>query len=181
MPRVIDFKLVGDFKNVAQYEDYKIELYRQSITHTKHIPCTMCGVEESSHKMKVQYSSCINQACMNEEMKCLKRYKLTICQAFPDIDKQKCILYQFGRHNSYENVIVHRGLTDLVKSYIDQFMNDYGISTPKKILLKLVKINNKAKIDNSKEIDIMANLSQVRNYLVYQRTLNGLVHFFFFF
>ena len=57
MPRVIDFKIVGDFKNVARYEDNRIELYSQSITDTKHIPCTMCGVEVSSYKMKIKYSN----------------------------------------------------------------------------------------------------------------------------
>ena len=80
---------------------------------------------------------------MNENTKCLKRYKLTICEALPEIDKQKCKLYQFGRHNSFEKVTVQRGLTCLVKFYIHQFINDYGIVTLNKILLKLAKIQKK--------------------------------------
>ena len=132
------------FKNVAEYEDYKIELYNQAITNTNtnRASCTLC---EGNHKIKVQYSSCSNQACTGGA-KCSKRYKLTICEAHPDIEYQKCILYHFGRHNSLENSIIKRGLSVLVKSFIDESINDYGIITPKKILIRLLKIQKNLKM-----------------------------------
>ena len=42
MPCVINFKLVGEFKIVAEYEDYKIELFNQAITNRNRVSCTMC-------------------------------------------------------------------------------------------------------------------------------------------
>ena len=169
MPRVIDFKIVGEFKNVSEYNDYKIELYNYGITNSNRVLCTMC---EGNHKMKVQYSSCSEQSC-NEVTKCPKRYKLTICESQPDIEKQKCILYQFGRHNSLENSKIQRGLSVLVKSLIDGYINDIGIMTPKKILIRLLKIQKKARVANANTIDIVPSLSQIKNYLVYQRNLLG--------
>jgi hypothetical protein len=86
MPVLCRFKLVKQFENASDFEQYLDQVsVKILIDHTTRATCTIC--DTSAHKMQVQHAGCANIYCVQNGL-CCKQYTVQRCLKNHDRKKQ---------------------------------------------------------------------------------------------
>ncbi len=102
------FDFVKRFEDLDEWDQFRLHLYPHSVYNTNKVKCQICI--NQNHTMRVQYISCVNEDCEENDVKCPKRYKLNTCQRESDSPKIS-ILYESGLHHGTLNSKNQRGIT----------------------------------------------------------------------
>jgi hypothetical protein len=96
MPIPKPFNLVATFDNLADFNEYQLDMPDYTTTHTKTVnKCQIC-TKNNHHKMKINFAKCANPSCYLEHEVCGKEFKILTCLNIDEVKYQKKNYFWLG-------------------------------------------------------------------------------------
>jgi hypothetical protein len=159
----MSFKVEKIIKSKIQFKDwYTTELIAVCSKNNK-VKCCCCNISQS-HKMSCRYLYCGGDEC-NKSGACNVRYKVLNCDKKAEIYH----VYRENEHDESDKVQkkINHGISNLMKSLVNELIFDKDVSVPKKIAIKLNSQKYIEKRTEDNKIYDVPTLSQIQNYVKY--------------